>query len=452
MLSCHIFPQVLPFHMYDPSFRNVAKFTFGLLEDDFELAELICARFYDDIGWFVHNSEQDFVRIQGQPDTERIWKTGRLDWKRDLFLHLIKDIAIEKPNSPVIQVRNGTIFLQTNNRSVESGLVYIAGSMRIRINKSNSVEIVNEGKSDIIFLEWESGDELLKVLQECHRPLQVFYLDSPIIPEVKSPAPVPVSPIQFTENACVEIRYADFGDASLKVIVDGIQNSDTLQKIVLHGCQSLPKALVATLQKMRNLSVLQIKQCRLPDELSQILCNQVRHLEKLEMLSLAYSLSSSVDMTPLLGSLAKFPLRKLDLSGINLTWNIDRAWKVPGIHFSHLERLFLDSTGLNESDLSTIMKLISEKAIPKLHDLSVLFIDFRKLSHPICGLLQSCDENLDFCTVWISSWKLPEHFNRDRFNCFRSPRENVSYDYAFEYHYYDGEDEEFDYEYDYTYD
>ena len=80
-----ILRQMLPFHMYDPSFINVVKFTFGLSQDGSELAGVMCAKFSDDIKCFLQDSEKDFFRIQGQPRTERIWKERRLQWKKHIL-------------------------------------------------------------------------------------------------------------------------------------------------------------------------------------------------------------------------------------------------------------------------------------------------------------------------------------------------------------------------------
>ena len=159
-----------------------------------------------------------------------------------------------------------------------------------------------------------------------------------------------------------------------------------------------------------------------------------------------------MDTGPLLRSLARCPLNILNLDSSKLTGKNSKAWDVSGTNFSNLEKLILDDTGLNESDLSTITKLICEKRVPELCELYLLDIDFEELSHSLSELFETCDKNSTCCIVWVTSWKLPRQFNRDKFECFRSPKENVSYDYALEYQYYDGEEVEMDFDYDYTYD
>ena len=176
-----------------------------------------------------------------------------------------------------------------------------------------------------------------------------------------------------------------------------------LEKVVLYSCTYMPKALVVTLGKMRNLSVLQIERCHLSYEFSQILCDQVRHLKNLQILSLADSLSPSMDTGPLLSSLARHSLRILDLNGSKLCGKISKAWSVSETNFSNLQRLFLDNTGLNESDLSAITKLISERRMPELFELYLLYIDFKELSHPLRELLKACDDNSTYCTAWVTS-------------------------------------------------
>ena len=365
--------------------------------------------------------------------------------------NLIMHITTENFTSPAIQVRNGNIFCNANNLSNEPGLVYQRGRFeqtRIEINQQNSMETTSKGMSDIIFLDNVSRFDLLKRLQRCHHPVQGFYLDIHSDPEESFPVPVTTSPMQFTENAIVEVHRVDFREPSFKTIIEGIQTCEILGKVVFYSCTYIPKTLVDTLGKIRNLSVLQIERCRLSDELSQLLCDQVRHWENLQILSLADSLSPSMDTGPLLSSLARHPLRILDLNSSKLTGKIGKAWNVSGTNFSNLEKLFLDDTGVNRRDLSTIARLISEKKMPELQDLSLLSIDFKEHSHSLSELLKSCDDNLAFCTVWVTSTKLPRQFNQDKFQCLRSPRENVSYDYGFNYSYFEGEEVEmvFDYE------
>ena len=364
-------------------------------------------------------------------------------------------ITTENLNSPFIKVRNGNILCKAKKLSNQPGLVYIKGrfeQLGIEISESNSVEATTEGKCNVIFLDNVSRYDLLKVLQECHRPIQGFYLHIHGDPKERCPVPVPVasSPVQFTENATVEIHGIDFTETSFKPIIDGIEKSKTLEKFVLYHCQSLPKELLLTIGQMRNLGVLVVNHWHLSDDCSRILCDQVRRLDNLQILSLADSLSPSLDIVSLLSSLAKCPLTILKLNGLNLTGDISRAWNVPGIYFSHLKKLFLDKTGLNENDLSTITKLITEKRMPKVQELFLLSIEFKKLSVSLSDLLQSCGENLEDCTVWVTPWELPEPFNRDKYQCLCSPQSHGIYDFVFNYEYYD-EEIEVDYKYEYIF-
>ena len=447
---------MLPFHIYNLSLVNVAKFTFGLLQDGSKLADVLCARFFDDIKCFLHDSEKNFFRIRGKVGTERIWKEQRLRWKKHILKNLIMYITTENVSSPFIQVRNGNILCKAKKLSNHPGLVYIRGrfeQLEIEIDQSKSVDTTTEGKSDIIFLDNVSRNDLLKVLQKCDRPVQGFYFHLHCDPEERCPIPVLVtSPVQFTDNAGVEIHRTDFRETTYKSIVEGMEKCKTLEKIVLYHCQSLPKELLFSIGQMRNLGVLVVNHCHLSDDCCEILCDQVKHLDSLQILSLADSLSPLVDIVPLLNSLVKCPLAILELNGLNLTGNINKAWNVPGTYFIHLRKLFLDRTGLNEDDLLTIKNLISEKKMPKLQELFLLSIGFKELLLPLSELLLSCDEQLEDCTVWATSCHLPEPFNHDRFKCLCSPQSGVSYDYGFQYQYYDGKEIEVDFEYDYAYD
>ena len=442
----------------------MAKFTYGLLQDTSKLTSEIWGRFIEDLYWFMQKTDDGYLRVRGHPNSEGKYKEDRLEWKLEDFKNLMTELSAEKLSEPSIQVCNGIIRCRAENLSCEQDLLFHSRyeKLTVEIRQSNPIRNDQGPTPLVIVLHKVRSEDLIELLKNCNQDgkhLQGFHLNVLDFDNRTTLHDEPISPMVFADHACVEIHGVDFGRIPLKSLIKGMTECDSLEKLSIQQCKSLPKEILMPISRMKNLCELEIKNCWLSEELSAILVDQVKHMEHLEIASFKRSLSTKTDTLTLLQSLVNCPLRILDLSDVQLTGKVSELCKTQHVEFTYLEKLYLDWTKLNANDLVAMRSLMAGRNMPKVTELSLLGMNSEELLQS--GLLKSVDENVPNCSVWLCSVPL----DHDAYECVRCPEEYESWHHMFDYEYYSNEEVEsymidvckstYDYEsnhYSYSYD
>ena len=426
----------------------MAKFTYGLVQDTSKLTDELWGRFMDDLEWFMQSTEDGYLRVKGNPGSQGKYKDDRFEWKLKGFKELMTDLCAEKPDEPLIQICDEIIRCRAENLSSEPDLLFYSGKydkLKMEIKESNPMGTTDEAaKPIVIFLDRVLEKDVKKLFQDCNqggKRLKGFYLncldsDNSDSDNENIVSDEHMSPVVFADHACVDIQNVNFRRIPLKSLIVGMNECDTLDKLSIGWCQSLPKEILTPMSRMKDLLELEIKNCRFSNELSAILVDQVKHMENLQIVSFKGSLLPTTDTLSLLRGLVKCPLRILDLCDIPLTGKVSELCKTQSVQLTYLEKLFLDGTKLNADDLTAMTGLAIGQNTPKLTHLSIMLVSFEPFSNVLRKFLKSIVEHLPECSVWMSlDGNIIAQLQTGEYECLRWPDASESYRSIFNYEY-----------------
>ena len=326
-------------------------------------------------------------------------------------------------------------------------IYYCDGEKRNRwinysINPYAKKQVCNT-KPCVVLLEVSDSSEIHDALQGCNRIHQLikclvvrcqptvfeFPLSSEMteeyIPSIENEQSQISQPLCFANKANVEFFQCDFQGGWERMIIESLKDSSTLAKFSLTECRNIPTELLTVMGKMKDLRNLIIYQCNLTTELCHELCSQITSMKNLENFTFGYLLGShqpspTLNSMSLTQALCRCPLQKLRFPFIPLSGVISVVCKNPEVNLRDLKELDIRGTDLAAEDVLGLRKMIHEGKMSALQKLNLEYNDFvDMMSDSLEKLLQTIDQKLENCRVFVTERHLPEVFNCHQYKCLR---------------------------------
>ena len=119
-------------------------------------------------------------------------------------------------------------------------------------------------------------------------------------------------------------------------------------------------------------------------------------------------------------TLFSFPLQILNIDGLSLTGNVRKALDMAHVNLNHLQRLYLESCDLDDSDLLQLRDSITADRCPSMCMVSLLGNDFSKMLASVEHFLESCEENSEEVSILMDSRYLPDGLPQEKYSCLKT--------------------------------
>ena len=426
----------MPFDIYDASFRNVLKFTYGLLKDPSVLVQKICGDFLCAVEGY--SSTTDHYGGYDDPFRERANLYESLQ-----FRHILLDLQKERPDSPVNPLRNATVCYMNKylpspdqpsqlcffEKYVEQMLPENAVLGKVKSYRSRN------DKPCIVFMRCITSKGMRQLLDACSmmsQPIRSLYLHISAFAhekklKVKEICKMEGPALTFVDGAGIELVRCDCYTVSLQKVVASIKSCVTLQKLSISMCSNIPDELFIILGQMKHLKQLEIKNTKLTPEQSDIFSSSLLELTNLKIVHLSYSLPPSTDFLPLLRTLFSFPLQILNIDGLSLTGTVRNALDMAMVNLDHLQRLYLESCDLDDSDLLALGDCITANRFPSMCMVSLLGNDFSKMLASVEHFLERFEGNSGEVNILMDSTYLPEGLTQEKYSCLKTVIQKIQF-------------------------
>ena len=419
----------MPFDIYDASFRNVLRFTYGLLEDPTILVQKICSNFLCAVEGYSSTTDH----YGGYDDPFRERANSYESWQ---FRHILLDLQKERPDSPVNPLRNATVCYMNKylpSPDQPSQLYFFEKYVEQMLpedavlGKIKSYRRRND-KPCIVFMRCITSKGMRQLLDACSmmsQPIRSLYLHISAFAQEKKLKAKEICKMEgplliFIDGAGIELVRCDFYTVSLQKVLASIRPCVTLQKLSISMRSNIPDELFTILGQMKHLNQLEIKNTKLTPEQSDMFCSSLSELANLKIVHLSYSLPPSTDFLSLMLTLFSFPLQILNIDGLSLTGTVRKVLDMALVNLDHLQRLYLESCDLDDSDLLALRDSIRANRCPSMCMVSLLGNDFSKMLASVEHFLESCEENSEEVSILMDSRYLPDGLPQEKYSCLKT--------------------------------